>query len=94
MAESSETSDYPSIQQRILAGAIHREYQPESLYDFVGNPIQPIPDGLAFELDDYLGLVDHRSYASSAPASCFALPLTSCSRAFRGAGASIHVMDG
>jgi len=58
MAESPETSDHTSIQQRILARAIHPENQPESLCQLVGDPREPMPTGLPFKLDDYLELVD------------------------------------
>jgi REP element-mobilizing transposase RayT len=59
MAETPETSDHTSIQERIramLAGG--NGEQPPGLLPFVGNPREEMPKGLPFRLDDYLELVD------------------------------------
>ncbi|MBB3059778.1 transposase [Microbulbifer rhizosphaerae] len=56
MAESPETSDHTSVQQRIKAAEFRR--QPQALFPFVGNPREPMPAGLPFRLQDYLELVD------------------------------------
>jgi REP element-mobilizing transposase RayT len=56
MADTPETSDYTSIQQRIAAAK--RNDQPKQLQPFVGNPRKNMPNGLPFELIDYLQLVE------------------------------------
>jgi len=33
-------------------------FQPKTLFPFVGNPRQPMPEGLPFRLEDYLELLD------------------------------------
>ena len=65
MAETPETSDHTSIQQRIKHHAGTRNldpntirHQPESLLPFAGNPRKNMPDGLPFKYTDYLELVD------------------------------------
>lgn len=62
IADTPETSDYTSVQQRIqcLKKAIgeNSPLQPSQLLPFVGNPRDPMPDGLPFKLEDYLELVD------------------------------------
>lgn len=62
IAFTPENSDYTSIQRRIrsLKSAIgeNSTVQPAELLPFVGNPREPMPDGLPFKLDDYLELVD------------------------------------
>ena len=57
MADSPETSDFTSIQDRITSAS---EYgtQPNHLFPFNGNPAQPQSMGLPFKLLDYLELVD------------------------------------
>ena len=63
MAKTPEQSDHTSIQQRIKK-AINtqqpgrRNQQPEALLPFVGNPRKDMPQGLPFQLNDYLVLVD------------------------------------
>ena len=63
MAKTPEQSDHTSIQQRIKK-AINTQQpgrkvgQPEALFPFVGNPRKDMPQGLPFQLNDYLELVD------------------------------------
>ena len=63
MAKTPEQSDHTSIQQRIKK-AINtqqpgrKDRQPETLFPFVGNPRKDMPQGLPFQLNDYLELVD------------------------------------
>ena len=63
MAKTPEQSDHTSIQQRIKE-AINtqqpgrRDQQPEALLPFVGYPRKDMPQGLPFQLNDYLELVD------------------------------------
>jgi hypothetical protein len=67
IADIPEDSDYTSAQRWIqcLKNAISENstVQPPQLLAFVGNPREPMPDGLPFKLDDYLELLG-RSYAS------------------------------
>ena len=56
MAELPETSEHTSVKKRIEAFKEH--HQPQSLMQFVGNPREPMPEGLPFALKDYLELVD------------------------------------
>ncbi len=63
MADSPEQSDHTSIKQRIGQGLkAHQPYkpeqQPDGLFPFAGYPRKDMPDGLAFNLADYLELVD------------------------------------
>lgn len=61
MAETPETSDHTSVQERIRAmvDAGHEtDLQPSHLMPFVGNPREEMPKGLPFRLADYLELVD------------------------------------
>jgi len=74
IAESPETSDHTSIQLRINHWRVNAEkhstsatinedpneqdLQPQSLMPFAGNPRQPMPFGLAYNLVDYLELLD------------------------------------
>jgi REP element-mobilizing transposase RayT len=59
MADSPETSDHTSIQQRIAAAmAENVTPQTDKLFPFVGNPRQEMPKGLPFRFTDYLELVD------------------------------------
>lgn len=57
MASTPEDSAHTSIKLRtdLLTSSNN---QPSTLYPFVGNPRQPMPDGLPFKLNDYLELVD------------------------------------
>ena len=57
MAELPETSDHTSVKNRIQAFQEHQQ-QPQSLMPFVGNPREPMPEGLPFALKDYLELMD------------------------------------
>jgi len=63
MAASPEQSDYTSIKQRIEQALKTKqpylaEQQPDSLFPFAGNPRKDMPEGLPFNLADYLELVD------------------------------------
>ena len=71
MAPTPEQSDHTSIQLRIehwksksqkLNGkasiANDENLQPKSLMPFAGNPRQPMPFGLAYNLLDYIELLD------------------------------------
>ncbi|MFO1367961.1 MAG: hypothetical protein U1F46_03125 [Marinagarivorans sp.] len=57
MAELPETSEHTSVKGRIAAFKKHQKL-PQSLMQFVGNPREPMPEGLPFLLKDYLELVD------------------------------------
>jgi REP element-mobilizing transposase RayT len=58
IATTPENSDHTSVQKRIrcLKSAIgeNSTVQPVQLLPFVGNPREPMPDGLPFKLVDYL----------------------------------------
>jgi len=56
MADSPGQSDHTSIKQRIEQ--VLNAQQPDTLFPFVGNPRKDMPDGLPFNLADYLELVD------------------------------------
>jgi REP element-mobilizing transposase RayT len=63
MAETPEQSDYTSAQKRIQCAqqtesTQDHPNQPNTLFPFVGNPRQPMPEGLPFKLEDYLQLLD------------------------------------
>ena len=71
MAQTPEQSDHTSIQLRIehwknRSRELHgkqfsnndEDFQPESLMPFAGNPRQPMPPGIAFNLLDYIQLLD------------------------------------
>ncbi|UZE96925.1 transposase [Alkalimarinus alittae] len=59
MADTPETSDHTSVKERIRCTQnAKRIHQPKHLLAFVGNPRQNMPDGLPFELNDYLALLD------------------------------------
>lgn len=63
LANSLETSDYTSIQQRITKAQQaftpnHPQQQPSALMPFAGYPREDMPKGLPFRLTDYLELVD------------------------------------
>ncbi|MEJ2075944.1 MAG: transposase, partial [Reinekea sp.] len=63
MAETPEQSDYTSAQKRIQCAQQTESTQghpnqPNTLFPFVGNPRQLMPEGLPFKLEDYLQLLD------------------------------------
>ena len=63
MADTPEASDYTSIKQRIhyILNCKQQElhqYQPNTLSPFVGNPRKDMPNGIPFELKEYIELVD------------------------------------
>ena len=57
MAKTPATSDHTSIKLRITNSMQHKQ-QPAMLNPFIGNPRKAMPEGLPFELKDYLELVD------------------------------------
>ena len=63
IADSPEQSDHTSIKQRIEQALKARQHylpeqQPGTLFPFAGNPRKDMPDGIPFNLADYLELVD------------------------------------
>jgi len=63
MAESPEQSDHTSIKKRIEQALktqqpYQPEQQPDTLFPFAGNPRKDMPEGIPFNLADYLELVD------------------------------------
>ncbi|TCS37695.1 transposase [Reinekea marinisedimentorum] len=63
MAETPEQSEFTSAQKRIQKTKTTptngtEAHQPKTLFPFVGNPRQPMPEGLPFKLEDYLQLLD------------------------------------
>ncbi|ARU59355.1 transposase [Oleiphilus messinensis] len=58
IADSPESSDHTSVQKRIRAAKTDIPHQPDYLLPFVGKPRKDQPDGLQFNLQDYLELVD------------------------------------
>ncbi|GAC13239.1 transposase [Aliiglaciecola lipolytica] len=56
IASSPETSEHTSVKRRILD--FKKGKQPPTLMPLIGNPTQPQPPGLTFDLIDYLSLVD------------------------------------
>lgn len=56
LANTPETSDHTSIQKRINAAKSNR--QPVSLLPFVGGLRSNVPDGLPFQLQEYIELVE------------------------------------
>ena len=56
ISDTPEESDFTSIKKRVAA--LKESSQPKALYPFVGNPRQDMPNGLPFQLADYLALVD------------------------------------
>ncbi|MDG6097669.1 transposase [Alteromonas sp. ZYF713] len=56
LATTPESSDYTSIQKRITATKSNR--QPQALLPFSGNPRNNMPDGLPFNIEDYLAIVE------------------------------------
>ncbi|WP_185236425.1 hypothetical protein [Teredinibacter franksiae] len=57
MAKTPESSDHTSIKRRIDTLETDNP-QPLKLAEFVGNPREPMPQGLPFHLQDYVQLVD------------------------------------
>jgi len=57
MTETPEQSEHTSIQKRIRELRETGE-QPKLLASFVGNPREPMPQGLPFKLEDYINLLD------------------------------------
>ena len=55
IAATPETSEHTSVKKRIEDLSA---LKPNSLYPFVGNPREPMPEGLPFQFKDYLELVD------------------------------------
>ena len=55
IAKTPETSEHTSVKKRIED---IRTLKVSRLYPFVGNPREPMPEGLPFNLKDYLELVD------------------------------------
>ncbi len=59
MSTTPETSDFTSIQQRIKQVVNPQQtQQPSTLKPFVGNPRKKMPNGIPFELKEYIELVD------------------------------------
>lgn len=56
MDTAPETSNHTSIKRRVVC--LKKGYQPKTLMPFVGNPKQKVPEGLTFDLIDYISLVD------------------------------------
>jgi REP element-mobilizing transposase RayT len=56
MATTPETSEYTSIKQRIHHAL--NQTQPKTLKSFAGNPKKDMPDGIPFELKEYIELVE------------------------------------
>ena len=56
ISKTPETSNHTSIQQRINAAKFNK--QPKLLFPFTGNIRANMPDGLPFQLQDYLALVE------------------------------------
>jgi hypothetical protein len=62
MTKTPEHSDHTSAKERIAEAqktpnGAQTPYQPLSLFPFVGNPREPMPQGLPFKLSDYLELL-------------------------------------
>jgi len=60
MADTPEHSDHTSIKRRIkqVLKSEHSNQQPGQLFPFAGNPRNEIPQGIPFNLADYIELVD------------------------------------
>ncbi len=56
IANTPETSAHTSVKSRVAEAK--KGKQPKMLLPFVGNPRQAMPKGLAFELKDYLELIE------------------------------------
>jgi len=59
----AETPDHTGIKKRIqsvlnIEPSDYQKLQPEGLYPFIGNSRIDMPDGLPFELSEYIELVD------------------------------------
>ncbi len=59
IAESPEESEYTSIQKRIKASMTKTLAQPNTLMPFVGSLKERMSEGLPFEFEDYLKLLDY-----------------------------------
>lgn len=57
IAETPESSDFTSVKAHIESLRIEQRTAP-SLLPFVGNPREPMHEGIIFRLTDYLTLVD------------------------------------
>ena len=57
MEKVPETSKYTSIKARIEVAKAHNT-QPQTLFPFIGNEREGQPEGLLFDLKDYLELID------------------------------------
>ena len=61
LANTPETSDHTSVKQRIeniKTKHTNEEHPATKLYPFIGNPRKNMPEGLPFNLKDYIELVD------------------------------------
>ncbi|MBJ7540000.1 transposase [Marinomonas transparens] len=56
MSKTPEDSDFTSLKKRVYFA--QQEKQPKALFPFIGNPRLNMPEGLPFQLPDYLELVD------------------------------------
>lgn len=56
MAIKPETSKHTSIKRRI--DSAKKDQTPKNLAQFVGNPREPMPEGMPFKLKDYIELVE------------------------------------
>jgi len=62
MAKTPETSSYTSIKLRL--STLKPEFkknkytQPDTLFSFIGNPRNNMPEGLPFKLNDYIDLIE------------------------------------
>ncbi len=57
LAKTPEQSQHTSIKKRINA-IKQQQHQPKALARFIGNPRDPMPEGIPFHLKDYIELVD------------------------------------
>ena len=62
IAPTPESSDYTSLQKRITAALFNR--QPRALLPFAGNPRNNTPEGLPFQLTDYLAIIENTAHHS------------------------------
>jgi len=56
ISNTPEDSDFTSLKKRV--DSAKKQQQPKRLFPFIGNPRENRPDGLPFQLPDYLELVD------------------------------------
>ena len=63
MAKTPETSKHTSIKRRI--DGVKNNKAVIHLAQFIGNPREPMPQGLPFKLIDYIALVDWTDRSSS-----------------------------